>query len=190
MAYIPLDQESKVKGKAGFSTLPGANSVYNYNTKTWDKIYNAPSSITGNWILVVNKNSKNKKLAFEFSAFMTSKEMSTKHVAISGNAVNPSRYSHFKDYDSWTKSGFTKQSAKRYLNEISKSLTNDNIVYDITLPGAGRYYQALDNAVYDALKGKLSPKEALKKAAKSWDDITDSIGRQAQLNYYKESLNR
>jgi ABC-type glycerol-3-phosphate transport system substrate-binding protein len=64
------------------------------------------------------------------------------------------------------------------------------MVYDITLPGAGRYYQSLDDAVYEALKGKLSPKEALDRAAKSWDKITDEIGRKAQINYYKESLNQ
>ena len=29
------------------------------------------------------------------------------------------------------------ESARRYLDEITKSLTNKNVVYDITLPGAG-----------------------------------------------------
>ena len=116
--------------------------------------------------------------------------MTMKYVAISGNAVNPSRYSHFKDYASWEKSGFTKESAKRYLDEISKSLTNTNIVYDITLPGAGEYYLALDESVYKALKGKLSVEDALNKAAKKWDAITDSIGRKKQIKYYKASLNQ
>jgi multiple sugar transport system substrate-binding protein len=175
--------------QVGYGQIPGSEKVYNHKSHKWEQRYNQVSSISGSWSFFVNKDTKNKKLAFDFAAFMTSKKMTTKYVAISGNAVNPSRYSHFKDYGSWTKSGFSKEAAKRYLNEISKSLTNDNIVYDITLPGAGRYYQALDESVYEALKGDITPKEALKKAAKLWDDITDDIGRKDQISYYKESLN-
>jgi multiple sugar transport system substrate-binding protein len=175
--------------QVGYAQIPGSDKVYNSQTDKWEDKYNQVSSISGSWSFFVNKDSKNKKLAFDFAAFMTSKEMTTKYVSISGNAVNPSRYSHFKDYDSWTKSGFSKESAKRYLDEISKSLTNENMVYDITLPGAGLYYQALDRYVYEALKGNLSPQQALRQAAKSWDEITDEIGREAQIKYYKESLN-
>ena len=165
-------------------------SIYNSKLKKWEDKYNQASSISGSWSFFVNKDSKHRKLAFEFASFMTSKEMTMKYVAISGNAVNPSRYSHFKDYASWKKSGFSEESAKRYLDEISKSLTNTNIVYDITLPGAGEYYQALDEFIYKALKEKLSPEEALNEAAKKWDAITDTIGRKKQIEYHKASLNQ
>lgn len=176
--------------QVGYAQIPGSNRVYNPKSKKWENRYNQASSISGSWSFFVNKDSKHKKLAFEFASFMTSKEMTTKYAAISGNAVNPSRYSHFKDYSSWEQSGFTEEAAKRYLDEISKSLTQTNIVYDITLPGAGEYYQALDESVYKALKGNLSAEDALNEAAKKWDVITDSIGRKKQIEYYKESLNQ
>lgn len=189
--YAVENEISTLKdNQIGYAQIPGSDKVYNSKTNRWEDQYNQVSSISGSWSFFVNKKAKNKKLAFEFASYMTSKKMTTKYVAISGNAVNPSRYSHFKDYNSWTKSGFTKEAAKRYLDEISKSLTNTNIVYDITLPGAGRYYQALDDAVYKALKGNISPKEALKTASKEWDKITDDIGRKAQIRHYKESLNQ
>lgn len=175
--------------QVGYAQIPGSNRVYNPKSKQWENRYNRASSISGSWSFFVNKDSKHKKLAFEFASFMTSKDMTMKYVAISGNAVNPSRYSHFKDYASWKKSGFNEEAAKRYLNEISKSLTYTNIVYDITLPRAGEYYQALDESVYKALKGHLSVEDALNEAAKKWDIITDSIGRKKQIKYYKASLN-
>lgn len=175
--------------QVGYAQIPGSDKVYNSKSKKWEDRYNRTSSISGCWSFFVNKDSKNKKLAFEFASFMTSKEMTTKFVAISGNAVNPSRYSHFKDYASWKKSGFSEEAAKRYLSEISKSLTHDNIVYDITLPGAGEYYQVLDKSVYKALKGKLSVEDSLDEAAREWDTITDKIGRKKQIEYYKASLN-
>ena len=176
--------------QVGYAQIPGSNRVYNSKSKKWENRYNIASSISGSWSFFVNKDSKHKKLAFEFASFMTSKEMTMKYVAISGNAVNPSRYSHFKDYSSWEKSGFTEKAAKRYLGEISKSLTHTNIVYDITLPGAGEYYQVLDESVYKAIKGKLSIEDALDEAAKKWDIITDRIGRAKQIEYYKASLNQ
>ncbi|MCK5111303.1 MAG: extracellular solute-binding protein [Arcobacteraceae bacterium] len=188
--YAAQNEISVLKGdQVGYAQLPGSKEVFNARTNKWENRYNQVSSISGNWSLFVNKESKNKKLAFEFAAHMTSKAMTKNLVATSGNAVNPSRYSHFKDYKSWTKSGFTVQGAKRYLDEISKSLTNKNVVYDITLPGAGEYYQALDESVYKAVKGELSIQDALDKAAGKWEAITDKIGRENQIKYYKASLN-
>lgn len=174
--------------QVGYAQIPGSNEVFNSKTKVWEKRYNQVSSISGNWSLFVNKESKNKKLAFEFAAHMASKELTGKLVAISGNAVNPSRYSHFTNAASWTQSGFSEDSARRYLDEITTSLTNKNVEYDITLPGAGRYYQAIDESVYKALKGEVSAQEALNEAAKKWDIITDEIGRESQIKYYKSSL--
>jgi len=176
--------------QVGYAQIPGSDRVYSAKSKKWEERFNRASSISGSWSFFVNKDSKNKKLAFDFASFMTSKAMTTKYVAISGNAVNPSRYSHFKDYSSWEKSGFSQDAAKRYLDAISDSLTHSNMVYDITLPGAGEYYQVLDEFVYKALKGEFGVEEALAKTAKEWKRITDKIGRQKQIEYYKASLNQ
>ncbi|MDX1295117.1 MAG: ABC transporter substrate-binding protein, partial [Sulfurimonadaceae bacterium] len=107
----------------------------------------------------------------------------------SGNAVNPSRYSHFKDPASWQKSGFSTESARAYLDEITLSLANENVVYSIAIPGAGEYYQALDEYVHKAVMGEMTPQEALDAAASEWEKITDQLGRDAQIAYYKASLN-
>lgn len=187
--YAAENEVSILKGdQVGYGQIPGSNSVYNAITKKWEKRYNQVSSISGNWSIFVNKDSKNKKLAFEFAAHMSSKELSSKLVATSGNAVNPSRFSHFEDASDWVKSGFTKESARRYLDTITTSLTNKNVVYDITLPGAGDYYQALDTAVYKAVKGELTIQEALQEASINWENITNKIGRQKQIKYHKGSL--
>jgi len=188
--YAAENKISILKGEqVGYGQIPGSDKVYNSITKQWEETYNNVSSISGNWSLFINKNSKNKKLAFEFAAHMSGKELSAKLVSTSGNAVNPSRFSHFKDASSWLKSGFTEESARRYLDTITTSLTNKNVVYDITLPGAGEYYQTLDSAVYKAVKGELSIKEALEKASNDWENITTKLGRDSQIKYYNKSLN-
>jgi len=183
-------KESKVKDKVGYAQLPGSNEVYNPKTKVWDKLYNHPSSISGNWTLLVNKSSKNKELAFEFAAHMSSKEVTSKLVTIGDSGVNPSRYSHFENnFDLWDKNGFSKESAKNYLQTISLALSNKNVMTDLRIPGANKYYSVISTYIDKAIKKELTPQEALDEVAKKWDEISDNLGRDRQIKFYKESIN-
>jgi len=180
---------SVIKDKIGYSQIPGSSEVFNANTGKWDKRPNQVSSISGNWTFFVSKNSPHKELAFEFAAHMTSKALTKKLTAMSGTAVNPSRRSHFEDPASWNQSGFSTASAKAYLEEITKSLSNPQVVYDLTIPGAGEYYQAFDELIYKAVTGELKPQQALDQTAAAWEAITERLGRAQQIAYYKASLN-
>ena len=180
---------SVVKGKVGYAQLPGYDKVYNSKTKKWEDRYNNPSSVSGNWTILVNKNSKNKDLAFEFASFMTSKEMTNKLTAIGSSGVNPSRYSHFNNQKEWIKAGFSEDEAKEYLETLSMALNNKNVIADIRIPGADKYYSVLGDCIDLAIKGKLSPKEALDKVYDEWEKITNSLDREKQKIYYKESIN-
>ena len=187
--YAVNSPVSIIQDNVGYAQIPGAEKVFNPSTRRWEKRFNQVSSISGNWMFFVNKNSKNKQLAFEFASHMTSPELTKELTATSGNAVNPSRYSHFNDPASWQKGGFSTESANRYLKEITKSLTNPNVVWDINIPGAAEYYQALDEFVHKAVTGKLQPQEALDLAAARWEEITDRLGRDKQIRSYRASLN-
>ena len=181
---------SVVRNKVGYSNLPGYDEVFNSRTNRWDSIDNNPSSISGNWTILVNKNSKYKKLAFEFAAHMTSKELTSKLITVGWTGINPSRYSHFEDLSKWADSGFSQDSAKEYLNVISKSLNNKNVMVDIRIPGSSQYYAALSNGINLALKGDISPSEALNSVAIKWEAITDSLNRDNQIRLYRKSLNK
>lgn len=180
---------SIVRDKVGYAVLPGADQVFNAQSNQWDQQYNAASSMLGNWIILVDKNSRHKKLAFDFAAHMTSPEMTRKLVPIGMNGINPSRHSHFTHPESWRASGFSTDSASRYLDTISQAIANKNHIFDLRIPGSARYYQALDEAIYLALRGELSPTAALNQAAAEWEKITDSLGRENQKKLFGESLN-
>ncbi len=183
-------KESLVKDKVGFATLPGSNQVYNSKTSKWENIYNSPSSISGNWVFVVNKKTKNKQLAFDFASYMSSKEMTTKLITKGSSGINPSRYSHLtNNFEQWKENGFSKQLAKEYLNTISNELSNKNVLIDIRIPGADMYYSSFDKYINKAIKGELSSKEALDLTAKEWNEITQKLGLEKQKKFYKESIN-
>lgn len=180
---------SVVKDKIGYAQLPGSDEVYDARSGKWDRRPNQVASISGNWTFFVSQASRHKTLAFAFAAHMTSKELTQKLTAMSGTAVNPSRRSHFADAAAWNQSGFATESARAYLDAITQSLSNPNVVYDITIPGAGEYYQAFDASVHAAVSGRLTPQQALDRAAAAWEAITDRLGRAQQIAYYKASLN-
>jgi multiple sugar transport system substrate-binding protein len=180
---------SIVSDKIGFALLPGSDEVYSCNKKQWIKKYNAPSSISGNWTIMVSNKSKNKELAFEFASFIASKDKTKEYITNPKTAINPSRYSQLEDLDLWTKAGFSKESAKGYVETIKKSLDNEDVIVDILIPGGAKYYEILDHYVYEAIEGKMSSKEALESAAREWNKLTDSLGREKQKQYYRDSLN-
>lgn len=180
---------SVVKEHMGYAQIPGSTEVYNSRTRQWDQRANQVSSISGNWTFFVSQASKNKALAFEFAAHMTSKALTKKMTAISGTAVNPSRTSHFDHPEDWNQSGFSTESARAYLQQITLSLSNPNVVMDITIPGAGEYYQVFDEAIDKAVRGELKPAQALDQAAAQWEGITDRLGRARQAAFYQASLN-
>ncbi|RXJ86514.1 ABC transporter substrate-binding protein [Arcobacter sp. CECT 8985] len=184
-------KESVVKGKVGYAVLPGSNKVYNSITKKWENKFNRVTALTGNWIIVINKNSKNKKLALEFAAKMSSKELTEKLISKSWSGVNPSRISHLEpnSYKEWEDSGFTEDEAKAYLKTIKDSFSNKNVITDIKIDGADRYYQVMNKYLHKAIIKELTPKEALDNIAKQWEKITDEIGRNKQIMLYKESIN-
>lgn len=183
-------KESVVKDKVGYAQLPGADRVYDPISKKWDDRYNAPSSISGNWTILVNKNSKNKKLALEFAAHMSSKELTSELVPKGWSGINPSRFSHFENnIDKWVENGFTKESAKDYLKTISTALKNDNVMVDLRIPGSDMYYEAMGRYIDKALKKEISPKEALDQCAKEWDKITNKLEREHISRIYKASIN-
>ena len=188
--YAVNSPVSVIRDKVGYAQIPGSDEVYDHRSGRWEARYNQVASISGNWMFLVSKKSKNKRLAFEFAAHMTSPELTFELTATSGNAVNPSRYSHFKDPSAWQKSGFSTESASRYLEAITQALANPNVVYDITIPGAEAYYQALDEYIHKAVNGEIGAQEAMDRAAEAWEAITDRLGREQQIRFYKASLNQ
>ncbi len=55
-------------------------------------------------------------------------------------------------------------------------------------PGQARYFEAVDRALSRVVAGELTPKAALDEVAQIWNQITDSLGREQQLLYYRLSL--
>jgi multiple sugar transport system substrate-binding protein len=119
---------------------------------------------------------------------MASPEMVKVLAVTPASGINPSRYSQFEDVQMWVDSGFDEAGAQDYLEAVQNTINHPNAVLDLRIRGSAEYLNVLDVEVSRALAGEISPQEALDNVAAGWNEITDRLGREEQLQQYKDSV--
>lgn len=161
LSWVP---PTKVAGKVGYAPEPGGRPC-----------------LAGGFALGVSPDSKNKEAAYLFIQWMNSPEISLQRVMLPFALRDPFRKSHFASplYQSlWA-------SAPDYLAALQESASRGQ--FELGIPGAREYAEALDNALTAAYAG-TDPKAALDEAAAKWNEITDRLGRENQMEQYETWL--
>ncbi len=191
---LSIAPDSKVKGKVGFSPLPGSYEVYSFEEKRWiklDKPYRPAVLNFGGWCFFISKLAKDKELAFKYVAYMARPERANYLAIAKGETgVNIFRYSQFFDVnkDLWLKVGWDAESAKQYCDTIKAIYENPNPVWDIRVPGFKRFWDAFDAAISDTITGVKSVDQALSDLYDEWKMIIEDIGPEDFLKWYREDL--
>ena len=131
-------------------------------------------------------------MAYNWCTYITNPEHSLLDACgIHGyTGVNPWRKSHFDPavLGLWKRGGWDENAAKGYGAGILKILTDPYAVTDLRIPGASRYYDALDNRLAEVLAMQSSPEDACNALYDDWVSITDEYGKDKQQKYYRESI--
>jgi len=189
---VYTNNQSLVQGRVGYSILPGSPDVYNHGTGQWDTLPDtnfAPYLAFLGWGLYVMKAAEEGGVAdasWDLVSHLTGKDISA-WMSIYPSGMNPWRNSHFNAQE-WEPSGFPLDEAQEYLTSIQDSYNHPNRIVDLRIPGVGQYWGAAEAEWTRALGGDVSPQEALDAAARRWDEITDSLGRERQVELYRASL--
>ncbi len=157
LAWVPPTQ---VAGKVGYAPMPGGRST-----------------LAGGFSLGVSADSGNKEAAYLFIQWLNSPEISLERVMLPYALRDPYRLSHFESEEYralWPE-------APDYLDTLEEAGMAGQ--FEIGLPGAREYTEAVDNAVTGAMAG-TDPKEAMDAAAARWDEITERLGRDRQKEAY------
>jgi multiple sugar transport system substrate-binding protein len=110
-------------------------------------------------------------------------------VTIGRTGFNPYRISQFEELGPWLDSGMSEGAAENYLGAIQNSLNSPNMVLDLRVPQNQRYQQVvLDTVLSQFLAGEFSAEEAAATITEQWNEITEELGRDAQLEAYLGSL--
>ena len=77
--------------------------------------------------------------------------------------------------------------ANNYLGAIGVSLSNQNMVFDLTISRSQQYFN-LDTIRVDFLMNKITKKQAMQRIEQKWEQITNQVGRESQKTVYQSSL--
>lgn len=196
-ALVQDTSRSKIKGKLGASVLPGTYEVYDMNNNRWVKLSqpNVVGNTTGgSWHGVISSRSKNPDVVYSFYALMATKPVSLWNVNRGWTGVDPGASIHFlppdgtADLQGYLDAGWNESDLRFYLKAYHNNFFADTMLPYLRINGAEEYWRALDQNLSETMIGRLTPKEALTRTAKEWDEITKRRGRAGQLKQYQRSV--
>jgi multiple sugar transport system substrate-binding protein len=194
---------SVVQDKTGAMILPGFTEVLDRETGELvpceeetcpyaiDGVNHAPFAAYGGWSGGINAGADDvvKDAAYDFFSYMTQPEQANVDVTIGRTGFNPYRSSQFLNREGWVEAGMSPQAASDYLGAIEDSLNSPNMVLDLRIPQNQRYQQVvLDTALSQFLAGEISREEAMQQIYDGWEEITEELGREDQLEAYKGTI--
>lgn len=196
-ALVQDTSRSKVKGKIGASILPGCYEVYDRSKGKFvklDKPNIVGNTTGGSWHGVISRLSKNPDVVYSLLALHATKPVSLWNASRGWTGVDPGYKYQFlppegtanlKDY---LAEGWSENDIREYLKAYHDNFYAEHVVTYLRIPGAFEYFTTLDQNLSAAMSGQLTPKAALDKTAKQWDEITDRLGRAQQLKLYQEAI--
>ena len=193
--------KSKVIDKVGAVITPGTTQVFDRKTNKLvacdkftcpyaiDGVNHAPYAASGGWTGVIHAKAapKVKDAAYAFLSYISQPAQSNIDVTIGGTGLNPYRISQFKNVEPWIQSGMSTDAANNYLGAIGVSLSNQNMVFDLTISRSQQYFN-LDTIRVDFLMNKITKKQAMQRIEQKWEQITNQVGRESQKTVYQSSL--
>lgn len=161
--------DSNMKGKMAYGTTPGG-IVDN-------KLLKTPYFNWG-WNYVVTTDALYPELAYLFSLFASTAEMSRISVQQQAGYFDPIQQEHYEDPE------IERIYTREFLNVHEQSLKT--AIPDLYLANQGEYFNSLSVALDKALDGKLAPDVALDRAAQEWHLINKRSDMTAQTDRWRE----
>ena len=175
----------------GFFQLPGSNKAYNINNQAWetraeDENHRVPFLSLAGRVGMVSKQSTQQEAAFQLLLWLSGEQNSTQ-ISPFSPATTLFRRSHLKQPMLWVEKAVPPAAAAKYAESAADTLHSEQWLA-LSLPGREEYLAALDEAVQSAVRGEVSPADALLKSAKQWREITEKRGVDRQRTAYLHSL--
>ncbi len=185
--------ESVVQGKIGYALPPGSNEYWDWRTNKWVKtktINRAPVHCFNGWSWFITSTSSNPDIAADFMKYMLSPEVSSVDVASPDSGYQPWRNSQLEGLENWEKNGWERSDAQAYLQNTIDVTNAPNAVIDMRIPGASNYSEAIyETYLTTILSGENNVQQAMDIVAKEWESLTERLGRDKQIEFYKWHLN-
>jgi multiple sugar transport system substrate-binding protein len=174
-----------------FDILPGSDDVYNFRTQKWEKLASGPNQAPNmaylGWGIYVMKSvdadPKRQKAVWSAAAHLGGKDLSM-WTAAYPSGFQPYRKSH-TNLDLWALAGYDKKYIGSYMDSQSTSYNHPNAAIEPRMPGIFQYYSIAEDELQKTFAGKQTAQQGADNVAAAWDKLTDKLGRENQIKYYR-----
>jgi multiple sugar transport system substrate-binding protein len=90
--------------------------------------------------------------------------------------------------DDYVKAGWDAQDVKDYLQAYYDNYNAPTILTYLRIPGAPEYWDIMDKNLSASMSGSKTAQQALDDTAATWQEITDRLGRDKQLQLYQTAI--
>ena len=157
------DEHSAIRGNLVFGPTPGGFVD--------GQLLVAPYFNWG-WNYVIAKNSANAEIAYLFALFASSPAMSTLAVRQDDGFFDPFRPEHYEDEG--IKTAYSEPFLKVHRDSLEAAIP------DLYLKDQAEYFRVLNEWLFRALAGDVSPEVALDRVAQRWTLIANRSDRKVQ----------
>ena len=162
--------------------------------KEWEKLASGPNHAPNmaylGWGIYVMKtvdsDPKRQKAAWSAAAHLGGKDLSM-WTAAYPSGFQPYRKSH-TNLDLWALAGYDKKYIGSYMKSQSTSYNHPNSAIEPRIPGIFQYYSIAEDELQKTFAGKQTAQQGADNVAAAWDKLTDKLGRENQVKYYRISM--
>jgi multiple sugar transport system substrate-binding protein len=191
------EARSLIKGNCGAAMLPGSTRYWDFDQGTW--VESAEPNRVGNttggsWHGVLLSGSANQEAAYSFLALMALPPVSLWNAQHGWTGINPGYTYQFPPpagtarLADYIRAGWDRADVEDYLQAYHATFNAPTMLPYLRIRGTPEYWSVLDSELASALGGRKTAQEALDAVAAAWDGITDRLGREQQLEAYREAI--
>ena len=197
LGALAQQEGSQVTGLTGAAPIPGTSEYYDIAAGEWksvDGVNHVGNTTGGSWAGVISKFSAAPEAAYYLLALMATEEKSLVYAARGWDGADPGRFSHYlppegtAPIDDYLAAGWDEQDIKDYTKAYFDNFSAEQQFPYLRIPGTFEYWTALDIHLSEAATGQLTAAEALAATVADFEQISDRLGRDEQLEIYKTSL--
>jgi multiple sugar transport system substrate-binding protein len=190
-------ERSKIKGACASAMLPSSNEYWDMEKKEWVKTDNPQpvgNTTGGSWQGVISAFSKNPEATYSFLSLMAIKPVSKMFATFGWDGVDPGyKFQMLQPegeatIEDYTAAGWDEQDVKEYLKAYYDNFNAKTFLPYLRIPGTFEYWDILDKNLSATMAGQMTAQQALDATAASWEQVTDRLGRDAQLKAYQAAI--
>lgn len=191
------ESRSVIRGNCAAAVLPSSERYWDMENQAWvetDEPGFVGNTTGGSWHGIISAFSDAPDATYSFLSLMAIEESSKWLATYGWNGVDPGYSYQFlppdgtADLQSYLDAGWAENDIVTYSQAYAQNYNAPTILTYLRIQGAPEYWDIMDKNLSTAMSGGLTAQEALDNTAETWEEITDRMGRDAQLEAYRTAI--